>query len=128
MNPSINKRSTGQQGEDLAAAFLVRAGYRILVRNYRCRYAEVDIIARKRDLICFVEVKVRKNDVRGSAWESVPVRKQQRIVLAAQAFLAESRYDRCQPRFDVMAVTPTSTDAWQVEHLPDAFRCDAPLG
>ena len=90
-------------GPVCAAAYLCRHGYRILARNYSCRFGEIDIIAADRHYVVFVEVKLRASDrfVRAGAY--VTPAKQARIRTAASLWLAEHETE-LQPRFDVIEI------------------------
>ena len=76
-------RELGAWGEEQAARWLRRKGYTILERNYACRFGEIDLIARKREVIAFVEVKLRKNADFAEAREFVTYGKQRRILKSA---------------------------------------------
>lgn len=113
----------GAWGEDYAAAYLRRHGYRILTRNYSCRFGEIDIIASDRHYVVFVEVKLRASDrfVRAGAY--VTPAKQARIRTAASLWLAEHE-TTLQPRFDVIEIyapNGTATKKPQINHMEDAF-------
>lgn len=110
----------GAWGEDLAAHHLRRLGLKILARNHVTPLGEIDIIARSRREIIFVEVKTRRSLAFGSPAEAVGPRKQHQILKAAQVYLAASR-SRLQPRFDVIAIIGDGRDAVQIEHIPAAF-------
>ena len=79
-----NRRELGDWGEEKAARYLRRKGYRILDRNFSCRQGEIDIIAEKSGVVAFVEVKLRKNADFAQAREFVTARKQARILAAAR--------------------------------------------
>lgn len=114
---------TGAWGEALAAAHLKRHGFRIVKRNYRGRFGEIDIIAENREYIVFAEVKLRKNDGYGTAREFVGAEKQRRIILTAMAYL-EAYPTRLQPRFDVVEIYAsdgTKTKHPTIIYLEDAF-------
>ncbi len=101
----MNKRKTGSSYEELAAGYLEENGYRILVRNFRSRTAEIDIIAMEGRYLVFAEVKQRRNARRGSGAESVDVRKQRRICQAAGWFILKYRIPSGTPvRFDVVSI------------------------
>jgi putative endonuclease len=106
----------GLSAESRAAAFLIAKGYRILARRYRTPVGEIDIIARRRKLLVFVEVKARER-LDDAAW-SVTERQQARIVAAAEAWLAANS-DRAieDIRFDAMLVAPGRIP----RHIPAAF-------
>ena len=118
----MNTRTLGSFGEEEAARFLRRKGYRIVERNFRCRFGEIDIIARKRNILAFVEVKLRRDSRFAEAREFVTRQKQQRILASAQLYLASHPED-LQPRFDVIEVYAPDGErgAVTVEHLEDAF-------
>ena len=117
------KGTRGAWGEDYAAAYLRRHGYRILARNYSCRFGEIDIIASDRHYVVFVEVKLRASDrfVRAGAY--VTPAKQTRIRTAASLWLAEHETP-LQPRFDVIEIyAPDGMATKQpvIRQLEDAF-------
>ena len=95
----------GLSAESRAAAFLVAKGYRIVARRWRSVLGEVDIVARRRRLLAFVEVKARAT--LDEAAEAVSLHQRRRIIGAAQAWLASHPDDvACDIRFDVMLVAP----------------------
>ena len=100
---SESKKLIGQWGEDQACEYLRRHGYRIIGRNYSCRFGEIDVIAAKRGFLAFVEVKLRRSDAFAEAREYVDERKQARLRSAASLWLAENE-TALQPRFDVIEV------------------------
>jgi putative endonuclease len=96
---------TGISAESRAAAFLVGHGFRIVARRFRCRAGEIDIIARRKRLLVFVEVKAREKLI--DAVESITPRQQRRIVAAAEAWLGEHpEHGQCEFRFDVILIAP----------------------
>ena len=107
---------TGISAESRAAALLVAKGFRILARRYRTPVGEIDIVARRRKLLVFVEVKARER-FDDAAW-SVTVRQRARIVAAADAWLAANS-DRAieDIRFDAVLVAPRRIP----RHIPAAF-------
>lgn len=114
----------GAFGEDAACRWLRRHGYRILERNFSCRFGEIDIIARKGKYLAFVEVKMRKNADHGAAMEFVTPAKQNRLIQTAEYWLMKTPTD-LQPRFDVVEVYAPegiSTRKPEINHLEDAFQ------
>ena len=115
------RRQFGDRGEALAVALLEREGYEILERNVSCRHGEIDIIAVKDTVHCFVEVRSRATDIWGGPVESVVFAKQRKVVKASIYWLQRQRLlDRVPVRFDVISVVGRGADA-RVEHLPGAF-------
>ncbi|HEX7749849.1 MAG TPA: YraN family protein [Bordetella sp.] len=97
-------RSTGQRFEDLACHALQRAGLTLLARNYHTRHGEIDLIMRDGDSIVFVEVRFRRSAYHGSAADSVTASKRDKLLKAADAWLATtSRHASAPCRFDVVS-------------------------
>lgn len=107
---------TGISAESRAAALLIAKGYRILARRFRTPYGEIDLVARRRNLLAFVEVKARAS--LDEAAYAVTPRQQQRIVNAAQAWLmAHPEHAEFDLRFDAVLIAPRSLP----RHLLAAF-------
>ncbi len=112
----MTAQGTGKEGELLAARYLRKKGFAIVAMNYKTRLGEIDLIAERRGVTVFVEVKTRKNASFSTAAEAVTPAKQQRLRLAAQAWLAEK--GECPCRFDVVEVY---TQTRQIRHIQNAF-------
>ena len=119
----MDARTLGRWGEERAARYLRRKGYAIEGMNVCCRMGEIDIIARKRGIVAFVEVKLRKNAVFAEAREFVTRSKQEKIRTAAELWLSENE-SPLQPRFDVIEIyAPDGPDGpVKIEHIEDAFQ------
>ncbi|CAG1065148.1 hypothetical protein BAC1_00726 [uncultured bacterium] len=100
----MNKASIGRRGEDEAALFLESKGYKVVERNYRCRYGEIDIVARDGKTVVFVEVKTRGSDRFGCPTASVDARKQKKILLTSQFYIESNRLFDTDLRFDVVGI------------------------
>ena len=112
----------GKHGEDIAADYLINRGYSIITRNYRRRFGEVDIVARKDSTIVFVEVKTRRTTAFGTGFEAVDVRKQRQLTKIAQDYLCHHRLFDVNARFDVVAVQLSSDGSSHVEIITNAFE------
>lgn len=99
-----HKIRLGVTGENQAAVFLKKNGYRIVMNNYRLRSAEIDIIAFDKDVLCFIEVKTRTSDKFGLPQEAVSSRKIRKISLAALSYLKENGLMDKRARFDVVTL------------------------
>lgn len=100
----MNHVEKGHYYEQEAADYLISCGYRILETNYRCRHAEIDLIAMDGDYLVFVEVKYRQSDRVQSPSEAVDGKKQRQISLAADQYLLKHKVSEEQLcRFDVVA-------------------------
>lgn len=114
----------GLWGEELAAQYLRRKGYRIAARRYRCRMGEIDLIAENFGYLVFVEVKLRKNSHFAQAREYVDRRKQDRMRKTAQLYLMQNP-TWLQPRFDIIEIyAPAGQETIRpaINHLEDAFE------
>ena len=101
----MNKRQLGTRKEQLAEKLLGLHGYSILERNYRCRYGEIDLIAKKGEYLVFIEVKFRRNEKWGSPLEAVDSAKQRKIKQVAKHYLFEKKIALDKPcRYDVVAI------------------------
>lgn len=104
----INKRQIGTAHEVHVAEYLKQHGWQILAQNFRCKFGEIDLIAKEGSTICFLEVKYRHANQYGDPAEAVDHRKKQRISNAASYYLYSNRFPSDTPcRFDIAAVTPS---------------------
>jgi putative endonuclease len=110
----------GRRGEDAAAAFYVKNGYRVVDRNFRCSEGELDLVAARRDVIVFCEVKTRVTDHFGLPAEAVTTRKQGRLRRLAARWLELRRPGAADVRFDVVSVI-VRDGRLELTHIPDAF-------
>jgi len=115
-----NKIKLGTQGEDIAAKYLQGQGYKILQRNFRSRYGEIDIICAREQCIIFIEVKTRTNTSFGSPEESITKTKQQHIHKVALIYLETYPYPFKEIRFDVIGILMDGGEP-RLNHLIAAF-------
>ena len=107
----------GVEAEELAAAFLQQHGLKVIARNYRCRFGEIDLIARDGETLVFVEVRMRTSDKYGGAAASITTAKRGKLVRAARHYLAgTTRAPAC--RFDALLIQGSRHE---VEWLKNAF-------
>ena len=112
--------NSGKKGEAVAAKFLKKNGYKILAKNYRKPYGEIDIIAQKGENVAFVEVKTRKNDLYGTPSEFVTAKKQTRIKKAAYTYIQENELDK-EFTFDIIEVYLDRGKTEKINHIINAF-------
>lgn len=115
----------GKAGETYTAGWLCQQGYEILARNWRCRWGEVDIIAKKGEIVAFVEVKTRRPGAMVSPVEAVNRTKQRRLIKTAESWMRMSK-SPLQPRMDVAAVTAEDCQGRELisgfDYYPSAFE------
>lgn len=117
-----DRQALGRSAEDLAAAHLQAAGAQIMLRNFRRRTGELDLVAKHEGTLLIVEVRLRSREDYGGAAASVDAAKRRRIVRTAQQLLQSRREFAHWPvRFDVLVVTPTAAP-WRVEWIRHAFE------
>lgn len=103
----------------LAARFLLDKGYAVLHYNWRSGHKEIDLIAKERDTIVFVEVKSRSNELYGDAADAVTLRKMNLLISAAEAYIKRNKVN-LKFRFDIVTVIGTC-EPYRIEHIEDAF-------
>lgn len=122
MGAELTNRRIGDAGEAAAARYLMKKGYKIVVRNFRCRTGEIDIIAYDGDCLVFVEVKTRRSVQYGRPAEFVDKRKRRRIISAAYMYL---RGEEPELRFDVIEVMYRMNNErpyiYEINHIKNAF-------
>lgn len=111
----------GHHGETLAISYLQSRGFTILETNYRTTAAEIDIIAKDSDRICFIEVKTRRSLKKGLPRESVNQAKQKKIILGASFYLKKTKQSNTGIRFDVVEVYKKK-DGVDVNLIKNAFQ------
>lgn len=115
-----NTTEVGDLGEQLAAQYLSKAGYNILELKWRYGRNEVDLIVRKNNIICFVEVKLRTNTWAGEPFTFVTRKKQEAVVRAADRYMSYKVADDVEARFDVISIVHNN-DYSNIEHIENAF-------
>ena len=110
---------TGNKGEDLAADFLRKKGFEVIVRNYRYKHSEIDLIAKQENLLVFVEVKTRSSSSFGEPEAFVDSKKASRIFEGADQYVFENNWNG-NIRFDIVSVKIGDNE--EVVHFEDAFH------
>ncbi len=119
---SISNKTFGAIGEDIAESFLIAQKYTILERNYRSKHGEIDIIARHKETIAFIEVKTRSSELFGLPEEAVNFTKQQRISKTARYYISQNQLPEINFRADIISVlTSADSEAPQIKHFTNAF-------
>lgn len=114
-----HQQDLGNWGEDLAAEYLRKQGYKIVERNWRYGKEEIDIIAQKGEELVIVEVKTRHSSQFGDPQDFVTNRQQRHLINAADAFVQEFDLD-VEVRFDVIAITTDDVPP-KLTHIDEAF-------
>jgi putative endonuclease len=117
----MEKKELGKKGEELALRFLKKRGYQIIEKNYACKMGEMDIIAKEKDTLIFVEVKTRTSTTFGPPQLAVNPTKQMQLSKVALNFLKEKGIDEVKARFDVVAIL-LGPKGEEIELIKDAFE------
>ncbi|MBL1215088.1 MAG: YraN family protein [Ignavibacteriae bacterium] len=115
------KQTIGKIGEDLAEEYLLNKGYKILQRNYRYGHGEIDIIAKDKNILVFIEVKTRNNLEFGPPELAVTKNKQRQIRKIAESYLYEKEIKETDCRIDVIAILLIKNQDPQINHIVNAF-------
>ncbi len=116
-----DRKNLGRHGEIAATNFLRAKEFKILETNYRTKLAEIDIIAKDNNCICFIEVKTRRSLKKGLPRESVTYSKQKKIIMGASFYLKEKKIMNSRIRFDVVEVYKNDND-FDISIIKNAFQ------
>jgi putative endonuclease len=116
------RKALGSRGEDLAVRYLKKRGFKVIERNYHCQWGEIDLIAREKNTLVFVEIKARSSSEYGLPQDAVDRFKQKKLIEVARAYMAERHLTEDIPaRFDVVAIHLTPAGP-HIELIRDAFQ------
>jgi len=116
-----SRQKFGEKSESIAVSYLKKQGYKIIEQNYRTKLGEIDIIAREKDTIAFIEVKSRKSKNFGSPKWAVTPKKQRKISMVALWYLKTTMQSNVKARFDVVSII-SSQDNPSIEIVKNAFE------
>jgi putative endonuclease len=122
LSQGATRKSAGREAEAHALQYLLQQGLQLITQNWSCKRGELDLVMLDGDTVVFVEVRYRRHASFGGAMESVDVRKQEKLALAAQSFLqAESKWADAPCRFDVVAINGTPGTGPVMNWVQNAF-------
>ena len=116
-----NKRDIGKEGENIAAQYLTEKGFEIIERNYHYGYGEIDIIARNKGFLVFIEVKTRLNLEYGEPEYAINAKKIKQIKKMAELYLFDKEIEEADCRFDVVAILFENEKNPKITHYENAF-------
>ncbi|OPX51243.1 hypothetical protein CLTHE_00310 [Clostridium thermobutyricum DSM 4928] len=118
----LNK-TIGDYGEDIACKFLISKGYRIIEKNFRNRFGEIDLICLKNNILTFTEVKTRYYSNYGLPKEAVNFNKRKNIIFLSKFFISKNNFNDFFIRFDVIEIfLNINSDSYKINFIKDAFR------
>jgi putative endonuclease len=119
----MKRKDLGNRGEHLALDFIKKKGFRVLETNYRCSYGEIDIIARQKDCLVFVEVRTKTNLAFGSPEESITNTKKRHLESAVNHYLQNQAKMPLSWRIDLVAIELESDNKLKrIEHIENAIE------
>ena len=118
----MGNKPLGDRGEQIAAEHLARTGWTVLHRNFRLGHKEIDLVARRGEVVAFVEVKTRAGRGYGHPLEAITGKKRREIYAVAGAWIERFGAEGDTYRFDAVAVLVLGGDEPIVEHVEDAWR------
>ena len=116
-----SKKVTGDRGEDLAVDYLLNQKFEIIERNYRYGHGEIDVIAKDKGMLVFVEVKTRKNLEFGHPIQAITKTKQRQIRKIAELYLYEKKISNLDCRIDVITILLNKNLPPEINHIENAF-------
>ncbi len=116
-----SRQKFGEKSESIAVNYLKKQGYKIIEQNYRTKLGEIDIIAKEKDIIAFIEVKSRKSKNFGNPKWAVTPKKQRTISMVALQYLKTTMQSNVKARFDVVSII-SSNDNPSIEIIKNAFE------
>ena len=116
-----NRQTLGQLGENASTDYLIKNKYKIIERNYRCKFGEIDIIAKINNTLTFVEVKTRRNNNHGFPVESITKTKQQHIYNTAKYYLLTHKIKYEEIRIDAIEVYVKFGNI-KINHIPNILQ------
>jgi len=117
-----NRKQLGKDGENTAYEYLSNLGYRLVLKNYRIRSGEIDLIMTDQDTLVFIEVRTKSSSFFGSPLETVNYKKQNVIIKTANFFLhSHPHFQDSNCRFDVVGIVKNKQNKVEIKHIKDAF-------
>ncbi len=116
---NYQRHELGNIGEDVACKYIEKIGYNVLERNFKCRQGEIDIIAKNKNEIVFIEVKTRRNKKYGSGIDAVDLIKQRHIYKSSEYYLYLMKLENKQTRYDVIEIYKGKK--YYINHIKDVI-------
>ncbi len=117
MNQKSHNQQLGKKGEDYAASYLEKKGYKIIDRNVHIKRGEIDIVAQKGDLFVFVEVKTRKDESFIELIETLSASKEDSLIRSCEEYLAKNKLDDKGYRIDLVGILIDKNKMKKIEHI-----------
>lgn len=119
---TLKRKILGRQGEEIAARYLEKSGFKLLRKNYRCRLGEIDLITMDRDYLVFVEVRTKSSGEFGEGYESLLNKKKSKLRQVAWHYLKAEGKAGMDCRFDVVSIRfDREGEVQRIEHIENAF-------
>lgn len=112
----------GKTGEDVAAQYLLQKGYKIVERNFYCRQGEIDIIAKDKNELVFIEVKTRTNQTYGRPIDAITTYKQKHLIKSIEYYIFKYRLEDALIRIDAIEVYPKGENKYFVNHIKNTVE------
>lgn len=116
------KHILGKIGEDVATQYLIKKGYEIIERNFYCKQGEIDIIAKNKKELVFIEVKTRTNQTYGRPIDAITSYKQKHLIKSIEYYLFKHKLENVPIRIDAIEVYQKESNKYFVNHIKNAVE------
>lgn len=121
---SAERIETGKKGESLAQSFLKRSGYKIIEKNYKTRFGEIDIIGKDRGYVSFIEVRSVNTERFGLPEETIDRKKQLQVTKVALSYIKKYQLEDTPCRFDVVCIEDVNNSSPKIKLIKNAFELE----
>jgi putative endonuclease len=115
----MDKKVLGKKGEEIAGKYLIKSGYKIIEKNYRTKYGEIDLICEKDDAIIFIEVRTKTNSDYILPEESITSKKIEHLKKSSLEFLSNSKGKYKNIKFEFIGILFLTDENYKLNHLRD---------
>ena len=119
--PKAAHLKLGERGERQASRYLKKRGYKIVEKDFKCKFGQIDLIAKDHEALCFIEVKCRSTESFGQPQDAITYTKQNRIKKISEYYMLKKKLANVQVRYDVVAIYEPKSGTREINLIKNAF-------